>query len=196
MSYIKILPEKTAISNGVAKSALLIAEQHSAGSHVLDYGAGRLRNTYFLLEKGFKVSILETRLQLENLYHQDLSKLEQLYCIDDLVVDRFPVILCSFVLNVVPNPDDRSHILKRSYELLEPNGKLYIEVRKRRGILNNKYKWEYGDGFVVGNHEVKTFQKPFERDEFIEYVSVHGFTVAHIQSTSDGWLIIAKKGVN
>lgn len=193
VSSIKIIPEKTAIANGVAKSALLISKQNPVGTHVLDYGAGRLRNTYFLLEKGFFVSILETQLQLKNLSVQDLSNVQQVFCIEDEIPVTFPVILCSFVLNVIPNPEDRSHVLKRSHELLEPSGKLYVEVRKRRGIINNKHKMEYGDGFVVGNQEVRTFQKPYEKEEFVEYVTAHGFGVEHIQSTSDGWLIIARK---
>lgn len=195
MNVIKIIPEKTAIANGVARSASLIAEQIPHTSHVLDYGAGRLRNTNYLLDKGYKVSILETPLQLERLYHQDFSTLQNVYCVNDEVEEKFEVVLCSFVLNVVPNPEDRSHILKRSYDLLTPSGKLYVEVRKRRGILNNKHKMEYGDGYVVGNQEVRTFQKPFEKVEFIDYISAHGFTVEQIQSTSDGWLIVARKEV-
>lgn len=195
MNPIKIIPEKTAIANGVAKSATLIAEQMPIHSHILDYGAGRLRNTHFLLEKGYQVSILETRLQLENLAQQDLSKLQAVYCLEDDIPEQFEVVLCSFVLNVVPNLQERSHILKRSHQLLQSSGKLYVEVRKKRGIMNNKHKWKYNDGYVVGNQEVKTFQKPYEKEEFIEYVSAHGFKVERIQSTSDGWLIIARKDV-
>jgi hypothetical protein len=195
VSSIKIIPEKTAISHGVAKSAWLIAEEIPTGSHVLDYGAGRLRNTHFLLQKGYDVSILETRLQLENLAHQDLSKLQDVYCVDDNITRQFQVILCSFVLNVIPEPVVRSHILKRCHDLLNLSGKLFVEVRKKREILNNKHKLEHGDGYVIGNREIKTFQKPFEKEEFRDYISAHGFMVERIQSSSEGWSIVARKDV-
>lgn len=194
MSLIKIIPEKTAISNGVATSARLLINEIPTSSHILDYGAGKLRNSKFLMKNGYKVSIVETKRQLEALKQDpDLSQLEHIYAVEDEIEQTFEAILCSFVLNVIPDINERSYVLQRSYYLLKDSGKLFVEVRKRRGILNSKYKYPYKDGYAIGKNEIKTFQKPFEKDEFINYVYSHGFSINHIQSTSDGWLIIAKK---
>lgn len=190
---ITIIPEKTAIVNGVAKSATVLAKETPLGTHILDYGAGKLRNTKYLIKEGFKVSILETPRQLEVINNCSPYNIYRMYQSKEEISERFGAILCSFVLNVVPIPKDRDFILAQCYELLIHSGKLYVEVRKSRGILNNKYKWTFGDGFIIGKNKEKTFQKPYEKIEFCEYISSHGFEVERIESSSDGWLIVAKK---
>lgn len=192
MKTIQIVPEKTAISNGVANSASLIAKSYPLGTNILDYGAGKLRNTHFLLKHGYQVSIIETPLQLLNLASHDLSKIQHIYSIEEDIYEQFDVILCSFVLNVIPKEEERGRILTRSRQLLKEDGHIFLEVRKSRGILKNKHKMVYRDGYVIGNGTKKTFQKPYEKEEIVDYVSAHGYSVESVQSTSDGWLIVAQ----
>lgn len=188
-----IIPENTAISNGVARSAKRLSELLKTESSILDYGAGKLRNTFFLKELGHAVSILETTKQIERIQASHPLLTVPIYSIEEELTVTFDAVLCSFVLNVIPSPKSRIEILTNSHRSLRPNGLLVIEVRKRTGILKNKHIEAYGDGFIVGKNTVKTFQKPYEKDEFEKLITSHGFQVNEIESTSDGWMIVARK---
>lgn len=191
----KIVPENTAITTGIARSAQEMVSCLPKGIPLLDYGAGKLRNAYFLLKEGYQVSILETPLQLQRLQHYsyDLSSFRSVYSTNDEIKETYPAVLCSFVLNVIPHPEIRSDILFHIHSLLYPQGLLFVEVRKIKGIYSTKYRIPYRDGFAIGKGEVKTFQKPFEKEEFRQFLQKHGFVVREIYSTSDSWYAIAQK---
>lgn len=191
----KIIPENTAISTGVALSATELVSMIPVGSTVLDYGAGRLRNAYFLQEKGYIVSIMETPLQLSRLQEKGIERFQSVYTTQETISEVFDAIICSFVLNVIPDRLIRSEILSHIEQILAEEGTLFLEVRKPRGVLATKYHECYEDGFVIGKGISKTFQKPYTKDEIELFISQHGFIVEKTLSTSDSWCVRAKKGV-
>lgn len=188
-----IVPEKTAIATGVSKSATELSKKISKTASILDYGSGRLRNAYYLLDQGFKVSILDTPLQMFNVRDLNQSAFDEVYTIHDSIDKKFVAILCSYVLNVIPFVEERNHVVKKVYDLLLHGGFAFFEVRKKTGILKTKNHEPFEDGYLIGSNKVKTFQKPFEKSEFSRYVSSFGFIIESISSTSDSWMIIARK---
>lgn len=188
-----IIPENTAIANGVARSARRLSELLKNEASILDYGAGKLRNTFFLKELGHAVSVLETTKQIKRIQASHPHLPIPTYSIDEELQHTFDAVLCSFVLNVIPIPESRIDILQKTHRILRTNGLLVIEVRKRNGIMKNKHIEPFLDGFIVGKNTAKTFQKPYEKQEFIHLISSHGFKVNEIESTSDGWMIVAQK---
>jgi 2-polyprenyl-3-methyl-5-hydroxy-6-metoxy-1,4-benzoquinol methylase len=189
-----IIPENTAIVTGVARSTLEVQNYLPTGSSLLDYGAGKLRNAFYLQKQGYHVSILETPLQLKRIHQQyNLSAFLHLYETKDDISETFQAVVCSFVLNVVPSSSIRSNILTHIHSLLTPKGKVFVEVRKSKGILGTKYHEPYEDGYAIGKGKTKTFQKPFEKQEIVNYVEQHGFQILQVHSTSDSWCVVAQK---
>ena len=157
-----IKPEKTAIKNGVSKSAKMIVNNHNKNERVLDYGCGKLRNSNFLLEQGYTVSIIDTKEQLDSLDKEQLSKFNKIYEHNSInLKDKYDVILCSFVLNVIEDEEDRIKVINNINELLTIDGVAYIEVRGEKSLNYTKFKKSYKDGYIVGKSNIKTFQIPF-----------------------------------
>jgi chemotaxis methyl-accepting protein methylase len=188
-----IQTERTAIATGVAKSAYEITKRCHQEQKILDYGAGKLRNSKYLKEKGYPVSILDTQFQIQHL-KEDLSLYEHVYTVETYQPEEiYDIVLCSFVLNVIPNPEERKEILEKIYQSLKKEGMLFLEVRKKNGIIKNKYREPYNDGYVIGKNKIKTFQKPFEKGEVQELLRNAHFDVEKIQSLSDSIVAIAIK---
>lgn len=177
-----ICVEKTAIHNGVARSVKenldLVQEP------ILDYGTGMMRNATYLHSSGFQISILDTPFQIERLPEDKKNIAYRVYDTEMSVEERFNTVFCTFVLNVVPMLVTREHILNEIHRLLSDDGHAIIEVRRTRGIENCKHKETFGDGYLVGNGTVRTFQKGYELDEFREWISKY-FEVKHLKQHSD-----------
>jgi len=145
--------EKTAISNGTSKSCKWIIK-NIRDKKILDFGAGRLRNTIALREAGFDVVPMDTSKQVGNLKTYDQLK------------EKFPVILCSFVLNVL-NPDEQIKAMEQIRLLSE--GMVVIEVRQPKEILNAK------TGIVqpCGGYIMQggTYQYPFTQESLTFLIS-------------------------
>lgn len=191
--------ERTAITNGVSKSAKLINKYINKDKTILDYGCGKLRNSIYLLNGGFKVSICDTEDQFINLEKNDkfntlLAKFEDKFiCDGQLNTDKeFDIILNSFVLNVV-DKKTRKRILDNIRLILNKDGYLFIEVRTLQDIENAKYKTPFEDGFLMGNNYTKTFQKAFDIDELEHYLKQNGFKVHYIKDTNKSIILIASK---
>ncbi|MEG0908743.1 MAG: methyltransferase domain-containing protein [Bacilli bacterium] len=191
--------EKTAITNGVSKTAKLINKEISKDKRILDYGCGKLRNSIYLLDNEFKVSICDTKDQLINLnnndkYEKQLAKFEDVFCCDGQVVttDKYDIILNSFVLNVV-DENTRRQILSNIRLMLKDDGYLYIEVRTYKDIENAKFKTPFQDGFLMGKQSIRTFQKPFYIDELENFLLINGFNVQYTKDTGKSIIAIATK---
>ena len=195
MSY-TIIPEKTAIKNGVSNSSKLISHKAFQVKElsVLDYGCGKLRNAKFLLNEGYKVSILDTKKQLHHISKEDLLLFEEVYEAESISFDnKYPTVLCSFVLNVIPSEDIRVDILNNIHEFLTVDGFAYIEVRGTGFLKGAKTKVPYLDGFVLGNGENKTFQKGFTKDTLIELISKSKLNLWEVQKFGDSLIAICRK---
>lgn len=180
--------ENTAISNGYSKSAKLLGENTEI-KNILDYGCGRLRNSFYLINKGKKLTIIDTPFQLENikdLITKDISILE-----DEC---DFDAILCSFVLNVIPDLYTRCFVLKNIEKLLSNNGLAYIEVRTNSFLSQSKTAIKYKDGYLLGKNKYKTFQKPFYKKELINFINnATKLTIVNVLEYKDSIIAICKK---
>lgn len=186
--------ENTAISNGISKSTMLLQESIEKEDEILDYGAGKLRNAYFLLSHGWKVAILDTKLQIERNSCKELGGFSQVYSGDKgLLEGYYNKVLCCFVLNVIPTHEERINVLKNIKSALVPQGLLFGEVRREKEILKSKTIEKFGDGYIVGGGNVKTFQKPFSKEDITELLKEVGFEILKIKSEADSFIFIAKK---
>lgn len=196
MSNIIIKPEKTAISTGVSSSAKIICNRHANKSSIklLDYGCGKLRNTKYLLENNFNVSIIDTVEQISK-QKDTIEKLSvsNIYNIENLPNKQFDIILCSFVLNVIPDLNNRNQVLTNISNLISNDGVIYIEVRDNKFVKTLKNNITYNDGILTGSGEIKTFQKPYTKEEFKSYLEEFPFEIVEIKKESNSIIAILKK---
>lgn len=180
-SIFKIMPERTAITNGVSYSAKRLIEDSEGFGVALDYGAGKLRNSRYLHDKGMVVDAVDTKEQIDT---YDVDFLRNTYSIYDDVSEKYDFILCSFVLNVIPNADVRIEVMKRLSKLVSEDGFIYLETRSDDKIESAKTAIRYGDGYLLGSGQVKTFQKKIDSDELRGYAERIGLRVADIKRLS------------
>lgn len=150
------------------------------GLTVLDYGAGKLRNSNYLLNKGIIVHILDTPYQLERINSERLSKYDKIYTCNDEINYKYDIVLCSFVLNVIHEKQIMDNIVRNIYNLLTTDGNLILEVRRGRGILENKNLEPYNDGYIVGTGEIRTFQKPYDKKEVENILMDNNFQIIKV----------------
>lgn len=191
-----IKPEKTAIITGVSSSAKIIYDKHvnQSSIEVLDYGCGKLRNTKYLLENNFNVSVIDTAEQISK--QKDVIKelsIDNVYTIENLPNKQFDIILCSFVLNVIPQLNTRNQVLTNIYNLISSDGIIYIEVRDNKFVKTLKNNIKYNDGLLTGSGKIKTFQKPYTKDELKSYLEEFPFEVIEIKKESNSIIAILKK---
>ena len=175
------MPEKTAITNWVSYSAKRLIQDSKGFGIVLDYGSGKLRNSHYLHKQGMVVDAIDTKEQI-NTY--DVDFLRNTYSINDGVSDRYDYILCSFVLNVIPDIDIRTGIMSNLKKLLSEGGFIYLETRSDSKIESAKTAIAYSDGYLLGSGEVKTFQKKIDIDELYGYASKVGLRVVESKKLS------------
>lgn len=175
------MPEKTAITNGVSYSAKRLIQDSKGFGVALDYGSGKLRNSRYLHEQGMTVDAVDTKEQIDT---YDVDFLRNTYSIYDDVTNRYDYILCSFVLNVIPDLEIRMGIMSRLKELVSSDGFIYLETRSDDKIESAKTAVRYGDGYLLGSGEVKTFQKKIDPDELRGYADDIGLRVADSKKLS------------
>jgi hypothetical protein len=196
----RICSENTAINSGVAKSVKDFTNLDfiKKDGQVLDYGAGKLRNAKYLLDKGFSVSILETEEQIRRLkarYGEDIFKpYEGVFSPQRLPSSKYSLIICAFVLCVLQGKIDRLNMVQNIYNLLEEDGVAIIETRTEKCILNAKFIEPYKDGYLIGKNKVKTFQKPYTEDELKNLFVENGFEIIQSKVYSSSIILIVKKG--
>lgn len=180
-SPFKITPEKTAITNGVSYSAKRLIQDSKGFGVALDYGSGKLRNSRYLRDEGMTVDAVDTKDQIDT---YDVDFLRNTFSTNDSVSDRYDYILCSFVLNVIPDLEIRMGVISRLKELVSDDGFIYLETRSDDKIESAKTAIRYGDGYLLGSGEVKTFQKKIDLDELRGYADCIGLRVAESKKLS------------
>lgn len=183
--------EKTAINRGVSMSCRMIEEKgNTLYKDVLDYGAGKLRNAKHLNSKGFCVDVLDTPLQTSKWGYEDFFEVGFIYDNVQKITKTYDAILCSFVLNVIPDREDRISVLRDIKRLLKDTGVAVIETRSGKDIENSKTSQVYRDGYLMGNGKVKTFQKSINGRELMEMSKEVGLNTVDLKSGSDSSLIV------
>lgn len=194
-----ISPEKTAISNGVSLSCKeIIRDLNGSGDSsfsILDYGCGKLRNSRYIIENNYTVDIIETEKQLNNIQTliNELKIMSFFNTKNIPIHNKYDIILSSFVLNVIPDIETRTDILKNIYKMMDDKSYLYIEVRNTSFIKNLKTKTPYNDGFITGRGSIKTFQKGYTKEEFILILESMNFNIVKCKVTSGSIFIKANK---
>lgn len=183
--------EKTAIQNGQAQSVKEFASLILPEGDVLDYGAGKLRNAVCLQTQGYSVSVLDTELQLQRV-KADAQGFTS-YTPEHLPQKSFDGIICTFVLNVIPERKDRDLVLKNIFSFLTEGGIGIFEVRSARGILSNKYLEHYQDGYAVGKGNSRSFQKSFTLEELTLLLEMQGFQILTTKKYNDSVCAVVSK---
>lgn len=193
MEYI-IKPEKTAIKNGFSKSAnYIVTTICKKDISILDYGAGKLRNSIYLHNNGFNVSVLDTKIQI-NSWENDIKQLFCVYSADnvDIIDNKFDIILCSYVLNVVSSIEERIVIIENIKNLLKENGLILIDVRGKNSLKDTKYKIPYKDGYIIGNNSIKTFQKEYSKEDLMFFLEDLNLEIISIVQNNTNLNVICK----
>lgn len=193
MNYI-IKPENTAISNGTSKNMRELVEFLDKDIEILDFGSGKLRNSNYLNKTGFKnVSILDTPIQVSKYSQEEKEKFKNVFI--NNIEGKYDLILCNYVLNVIPNKLEREEIIKDIYLHLKDKGIALFEVRTNYDINCAKNKMKYLDGFLIGKGNIKTFQKPYELKEIVVILNSHHFKVIRAKEDKSSICVIVKKEV-
>jgi len=154
---------------------------------VLDFGAGRLRNTWPLLKvSSFEVYICEFD-KLINRESASIAKATRsglktlIYPKDFLATDvTFDAVLMSHVLHIIPGDRARKMILKACYQRMRSGGILVVASPNYNAPIRQTCKPSnaYGDGWVryaKGRYQHKTFYSEPSRAELIEMMKRSGF---------------------
>lgn len=102
---------------------------------VLDYGAGTLRNSEFLVKQGFSVYAADIPEQVERIVRMDAAfRLAGILATDELAAAGLDadLIVSTYVLNIIPESAEKWRYLKNIELNIRPGGFLLIEVRCRR----------------------------------------------------------------
>lgn len=100
-------------------------------NYVLDYGAGKLRNTRYLAEHGFKVYAADLRPQVERIKTMpEAGKAWGVLDIEQLKASPLKVdlVVSTYVLNILHNQLEREELLGNCQANLKPNGYFLVEV--------------------------------------------------------------------
>lgn len=142
---------------------------------ILDFGAGKLRNTIYLLERGYRVCAVEFAQQFENSQpaRQNLTRAKGEFGnrFSTLVYpdafeaseQRFKLILLINVINIMPVPAERDYVLTLCNQRLAEDGRLlwYTQRGDQNYRERLKDRFQLGDGVYVGR---TTYQKTFYRE--------------------------------
>jgi len=136
------------------------------GLKILDFGSGKGRNTLFLHENKFDVFPYEPnydKIKNHMVEHDFID-------IDQFEESSFDIVLCSYVLNVLPI-GKRSIVLRQLSNLTWKY--LIIEVRSKGHIddLAEASKWtRFSDGYITSK---KTFQKGFNHNGLMHEINAN-----------------------
>ena len=188
-----IKSENTAIVKGVCSSIKKYIEKFDKTTTILDYGCGKLRNSLYLLNLGYDVAILDTEEQINKIKCDNFKKIFTQDAFSNNTIEKFDLILNSFVLNVISDIEIRNNIVKNIYNSLNENGFAIFEVRRESEVKSIKYKQEYNDGWIVGKNNVKTFQKFYNKNELEDILIFNRFKIINSNSTGNSYYCLTQK---
>jgi hypothetical protein len=160
------------------------------GDTILDFGAGKLRNTLYLLERGYRVCAVEFANQFtqsqparENLARAQAEfadRFSTLVYPADFVASnrRFKLVLLINVLNIMPVPSERLLVLQACHEKLDDAGFLLWYTQRGDAHYHERLESRYqiGDGVYVGRHtKYKTFYREYTVSEIDALLAQTGF---------------------
>jgi SAM-dependent methyltransferase len=179
--------------------------QRRGFTNVLDFGAGKLRNAFYLNRKGFKVFAVEFKEAYDTpVAKKRLAKAEKS---KDLFILWYPQKFLEFqgyvdavilvnVTNVVPEPRDRERILKECAERLRKGGLLlwmsqHGEPNYRPGVTE---RLRVNDGWCYGLHrKYQTFYREYRIPDIRSLVPKFGFTEVRKITSNHNWAFLFER---
>lgn len=156
---------------------------------VLDVGAAKLRNTLWLLEKGFQVWAVEfpelsARLpdakKKWDLAERNYPNFHKVTFPKDFVSlkEKFDIIIMVNEINVMPIPLERFILLSLCRERIKKDGKLLWHQWRGCAVGQDKYSKdnEFIDGYLMGTGPHHTFYVEHNREQTFEMLYSVGFS--------------------
>ncbi len=166
-----------------------VGRTHQRNPSILDFGAGRLRNTLHLLSAGYSVTAVDfeklltadsVRPYLQQANQQAPRFSELVYPSQFITTTRrFDLIILVNVLNIMPVPAERSLALQYCREKLTDRGLLLWYSQTTQSAYKDMPA--FGDGLVMSTKEkFKTFYKDYNVEEVDELFAANGLRLADI----------------
>lgn len=143
---------------------------------ILDYGCGKLRHSYFLLNQGLSVCGVDsikqiTRIQKINKQKISLTHLSKrldnltIYSVEDFSRKKqfFDIAICTNVLSAIPFDRDIIFILNNIYKHLTNSGRLFLSVQYKNSYFD-AYKTKenaifYNGGWIIKNKNKNSYYR-------------------------------------
>ncbi|MFH1592727.1 MAG: class I SAM-dependent methyltransferase [Candidatus Woesearchaeota archaeon] len=153
---------------------------------ILDFGAAKLRNTLYLLKKGFTVyscdfnDLFKRSNQANNYFNkaEKFPNFKKLVFPDEFIdfEEKFDVILLINVINIMPVPLERLCVLALCRDKIKENGRLLWYTQHGTYSDADAVTTLY-DGIVTGKgRKYHMFYRDFERKEIHEILMSTGFS--------------------
>jgi hypothetical protein len=154
---------------------------------VLDYGAGKLRNSLFLARAGFSVYAADLPEQLRWIRSCDFSgKFSGILDAEQLSVSRLnaDLVVSTYVFNIITDCREKSRYLENVVRNLRPEGYLLMEVRCRKedaacGIGYVNYLKKSGCAKSYSHEELDGLLKPFGFKRLCHYYRRNALAVVY-----------------
>lgn len=174
-------------------------------TNILDFGAGKLRNAFYLTRKGFKVWAVEFKEAFDTpVAKKKLARAEKS---KDLFILYYPTEFLEFngfvdavilvnVANVVPEPRDRNRILKECAARLKKGGLLlwmsqHGEPNYRPGFTQ---RLQVNDGWCYGLHrKYQSFYREYKIPEIRSLVPKFGFSELRKITSNHNWAFLFER---
>ena len=153
-------PFTTAIHRKTLSVPMRILEEKGLlNGKIIDYGCGHGSDYRLLLEKGYNIVAYD--------------KYNELYKTDSLLEDKYDIVVCNYVFNVIPK-DEHKELL----ELLKTLGKeIYISVRS--DVKAIKPSWVYCEEKDVYITTSNTYQRFYTELMIKDYFGEVKFIVSN-----------------
>jgi hypothetical protein len=165
---------------------VLLKDMEPAKTKILDFGGAKLRNTLFLLKKGYTVYSCEfedlfKRSKQANDFLEECKKyknFQKLVFPSDFLnfKSTFDVVLLINVLNIMPVPIERYAVLTLCRQKIKNDGKLLWYTQHSMYSKTDSVA-DLNDGIVTGKgRKFNMFYRDFSREEIHSMVTANGFT--------------------
>ncbi len=153
---------------------------------ILDFGGAKLRNTLYLLKKGYLVyacefeDLFKRSKQAEDLLNEckKFPNFKKLVLPNDFVnfEEKFDVVMLINVLDIMPVPIERLCVLALCREQMKENGRLLWYTQHGTYLKEDAVALLF-DGFVTGKgRNYNMFYRDFTRKEIHEMLQSTGFS--------------------
>ncbi|MGD0877785.1 MAG: methyltransferase domain-containing protein [Anaerolineales bacterium] len=173
----------------ITKPYVLNLLKEKPKANFLEIGAGALRNTLFLQEKGFSVDVFEVK-GIEKRFPEQYKLF--MGRSNGNVYYKFPVdrtydfILCTFVIETICNPEQRTYLLVSSLKVLKPKGILLISVRGPKDLVTGtKSGIPCSDGFLTPGYSFSRSYTPKQLRELLASCEYNHVKLLHKESTKE-----------